>query len=570
MEKKKDWWKESVVYQIYPKSFQDSDGDGIGDIKGITNRLEYLNELGVNVLWICPVYKSPMDDGGYDISDYYQVDDMFGNNEDLDELINKAKMYDIEILMDLVVNHTSDEHEWFEKALADPKSKYRNYYVFKKGKDGGPPNNWRSYFGGSAWEKVDGEENMYYLHAFSKKQPDLNWENEELREEIYKMINYWLDKGLAGFRIDAILNIKKRFEYGFFEPDGEDDLVFIGKWILNQPGIEVWLNEMNEKTFLPHNSMTVAEADVPENRLKEYIGDNGYFSMVFDFSYTDIDVPETGEWYKQRNWTWEEMKENIYQSQYITQNNGWGALYLENHDQPRSINKYIPKEHINDYSKKMLATLFMMLRGTPFIYQGQELGMTNITIKNIDIYDDIATKDQYKRAVLSGMSEEEALEHMNNRSRDNSRTPIQWDRSKNAGFSKSDNTWLPVNENYKLINAQSQREDEHSVLSYYKKLVALRTKSIFKDIVIYGEFGEFSIPESSIIAYERKLGHNKILVLINYESTKKSIDLGNEFTNIILSNYEDSAINEDGHCTLRPFESIVITNIGDKIDENKK
>jgi glycosidase len=284
-----------------------------------------------------------MDDGGYDISDYFQIDELFGTNEDLDELLEKAKQLDIKVLMDLVVNHTSDEHVWFQEALHNPASKYRDYYIFKEGIDGNPPNNWRSYFGGSAWEPVPNEKNMFYLHAFTKKQPDLNWENEEVREEIYTMINYWLDKGLGGFRIDAILNIKKRLEYGIFESDGEDGLAFIGHWILNQPGIEVWLKEMRERTFKPHNSMTVAEADVPNERLDEYIGEDGYYSMVFDFSYTDIDVPETGEWFKDSQWTWTDMRTNIFTNQLVTQDKGWGALYLENHDQPRSINKYIPE-----------------------------------------------------------------------------------------------------------------------------------------------------------------------------------------------------------------------------------
>lgn len=308
---KEQWWKNSVVYQIYPKSFQDSDGDGIGDIQGIIQRLPYLKDLGVDVIWLSPVYQSPMKDGGYDISDYQAIDPIFGDMADMDKLIEKAGRLGIKILMDLVVNHTSSEHRWFQEALKDPKSKYRNYYIFREGVDGQAPNNWRSYFGGSAWEAVPGEENLFYLHVFAKEQPDLNWENPEVREEIISMINWWLDKGLGGFRIDAILNLKKKMEYGQFEPDGEDGLVYVGDWVLNQPGIEDWLREVDERTFRAHNSFTVAEADVPNERLEEYIGEGGYFRTVFDFSYTDIDVPKTGEWHKQSDWTVPDLRDAI-------------------------------------------------------------------------------------------------------------------------------------------------------------------------------------------------------------------------------------------------------------------
>ncbi len=555
----KEWWKESVVYQVYPKSFQDSDGDGIGDIQGIIQRLDYLKELGVDVVWICPLYKSPMDDGGYDIADYYTIDDMFGNNQDFDELLNKAEKLGMKILMDLVVNHTSDEHTWFQEALRDPESKYRDYYVFSEGIDGQPPNNWRTYFGESAWEPVPNEDNMYYLHAFTKKQPDLNWENQEMREEIYQMINYWLDKGLGGFRIDAILNIKKRIEKGFFEPDGEDGLVFIGHWILNQPGIEVWLKEMNDRTFRPHNSMTVAEANVPSERLKEYIGPQGFFSMVFDFSYTDIDVPSTGEWFKFSGWTWELMKKHIFTNQLVTQENGWGALYLENHDQPRSIDKYIPAAEINDYSKKMLATLFMLLRGTPFIYQGQELGMTNIQMDSMDEYDDIATHDQYSRAVLSGFSHEEALAAMNRRSRDNSRTPMQWDNSVNSGFSQAEKTWMKVNPNYHTINAEAELVQADSVFHYYRQLIQLRKDSHYQNTLVYGKFAPVNEQEDGTIVYQRILDEKKVLVAINYTNQSQTTEISTEFDQYLLGNY-DQPYQVGAQLSLRPYESVVLAN----------
>lgn len=554
------WWKESIIYQIYPKSFQDSNADGHGDIRGIINRLDYLKSLGIDVIWICPVYQSPMDDGGYDISDYYAIDESFGKTEDFDELLAKAEALGIKILMDLVVNHTSDEHDWFQQALKDPTSKYRDYYIFKKGIKGAPPNNWRSYFGHSAWEPVPNEENMYYLHSFGKKQPDLNWENKAVREDIYEMINYWLNKGLGGFRIDAILNIKKRIEYGIFEPDGDDGLVYIGHWIMNQPGVEKWLTEMNERTFKRHDSLTVAEAAVPNERLEEYIGKQGFFSMVFDFSYTDIDVPPTGEWFISSGWTWEDMRENIFINQLITQEKGWGALYLENHDQPRSVNKYIPKEHINSYSKKMLGTLFMLLKGTPFIYQGQELGMTNIEMDSIDDFDDIATHDQYNRALLSGMSEEEAFSAVSSRSRDNSRTPMQWDDSFNAGFSDAEHTWLKVNENYKEINVQREEDDPHSVLNYYKKLIDLRKNSRYKDVIVYGEFIPKTEANPNTMVYERRLGNEKLLVTVNFTNENQHITLDKELEILALGNYKKLVHKPKGTLVLRPYESLILAN----------
>lgn len=548
---KKAWWKEAVVYEIYPKSFQDSNGDGIGDLRGIIDRLAYVKALGADVIWLCPVYKSPMCDNGYDIADYYHVDPMFGSDEDMDELIAEAGRLGIKILMDLVVNHTSDEHEWFQKALKDPCSKYADYYVFRDGRDGEPPNNWRSYFGGSAWERI-GDSNRFYLHIFDKKQPDLNWECEELREEIYKIINYWLDKGLAGFRIDAISNIKKNIRYGTFPPDGEDGLCYIGDWVLNQPGIENFLQEMNERTFMLHDSMTVAEANVPDDLLDKFIGENGFFSMVFDFSYTDIDVPESGEWYQPTNWTVKEMKEKIFHSQIAVTSTGWAAPYLENHDQPRSVNKYIPTQYINDYSKTMLGGLFMMLKGTPFIYQGEELGMENIRMDSIQDYDDVATLNQHSRAVMAGMTEEEALNVVYLRSRDNSRTPMQWDTSKNAGFTDSDHTWIKVNPNYPSINAE-----HNAVLDFYKKLIALRKSGQYADVVVYGKFVPVENTADNVIAYERIQGEKYLMIICNFQPEESEMLLYTGYSTILLDNYGDGRI-EDGRIYLRPFECVVI------------
>lgn len=552
----REWWKEAVVYQIYPKSFYDSNGDGIGDLKGITQKLGYLKQLGVTVIWICPVYQSPMVDGGYDISDYYHINPMFGTDQDLDELIQKAGKLEIRVLMDLVVNHTSDEHQWFQEALRNPKSKYADYYIFRETEDGSPPNNWRSYFGDPAWEQAGGS-NRCYLHSFSKKQPDLNWDNIELREEIYRMVNHWLEKGIAGFRIDAICNIKKRLEFGTFEPDGEDGLRYIGDWILNQPGIEVYLQELNERTFRPHNSMTVAEADVPETLLDRFIGERGCFSMVFDFSYTDIDVPDTGEWFRPRHFTVTELRDRIYHSQIMVQEKGWGAVYLENHDQNRSVNKYIPQEDINYYSKTMLASLFLLLRGTPFIYQGQEIGMENIEMDSMDDYDDIATIGQYHRAVNEGYDPGEAFRIVAKRSRDNSRTPMQWSAEKNAGFSSSDHPWLKVNKNYRNIHAEQQNTEPISVLNYYRKLIHLRQDERYGDIVVYGRFVPYMVQEPSVIAYQRTLHGSELLCFNNYQNAKAVVDIPEGYHVKVTGNYEQDYKGTGEYC-LKPYESIVL------------
>ncbi|WP_228588713.1 alpha-amylase family glycosyl hydrolase [Alkalibacterium sp.] len=430
--------------------------------------------------------------------------------------------------------------------------------MFKKGVDGWPPNNWRSYFGGSAWEVVPEEDNTYYLHAFGKKQPDLNWDNSELREDIYNMINYWLKKGLAGFRIDAILNIKKRMVYGKLEPDGDDGLVYIGNWIMNQTGVKPLLKELNECTFEQHESFTVAEAAVPNEHLNEYVGRDGFFSMVFDFSYTDIDVNETGDWFKPSGWTWEEMREKIFVNQQVTQEIGWGASYLENHDQPRSISKYIPAQDISDISKKMLAMLFMMLRGTPFIYQGQEIGMTNIEMNSLDEYEDIATYDQYKRALVAGLSEEEAFKLISKRSRDNNRTPMQWDGSENAGFTNAEDPWLKVNPNYTTINVQRQEADPDSVLNFYKQLIRLRKDSEFKEVVIYGAFVPFETDCDQIIVYERVLDDRILLVAINYTNEQQLFHISDRYCRVVLSNYADTSTYETGSLSLRPYESVIL------------
>lgn len=552
------WWKEAIVYQIYPKSFKDSDGDGVGDINGIIEKLDYLQWLGVNVLWICPVYASPMADNGYDISDYYHIDPTFGTDEDMDRLIAEAGSRGMKILMDLVVNHTSNQHPWFRKALADPEGEYGDYYVFRQGNGKNPPDNLRSYFGGSVWERI-GDSDRYYFHAFAKEQPDLNWDNPRVREEIYDMMNYWLDKGLGGFRIDAIGNIKKNLVKSFYEPDGEDGLCYAGTWIQNQPGIEVYLKEMKERTLKPHNSMTVAEVGVPEELLEQFVGEDGFFSMVFDFTYTDIDVPETGEWFVPTGWTIKDMRERIFQSQLSIQKTGWGAPYLENHDQPRSLNKYIPEPEINVHSATMLGTLFMMLRGTPFIYQGQEIGMTNIPMDQLSDYDDIATHDQYERALKEGVSPEKAWEAIYQRSRDNSRTPMQWNGNRNGGFSDGDKTWLKVNPNFEEINVEKEMAEDESVLHYYRKLIRLRTEGPYKDVAIYGDFQPYPAASDHVIAFTREHEGSRLLVMLNVSNEETAVGLDSMNYKLVLGNYGDMGETKDGKYLCRHYESVILS-----------
>ena len=528
----KKWWKKEVGYQIYPRSFYDSNNDGIGDLNGITAKLDYLKELGITLIWICPIFKSPMDDNGYDISDYYDVNPEFGTKEDLERLISEAEKRGIKIILDLVINHTSDEHEWFVEALKNSESKYRNYYIFKRGKNGLPPTNWRSHFGGSAWEKVEGEtdENgneMYYLHLFTKKQPDLNWENPEVRQELYKMVNYWLERGIAGFRVDAINSIKKDEDYLDLPVDGADGLAHNIKYTLNQPGIEEFLSELAEKTFKKYNCMTVAETPLLEyERYNDFIGEDGFFSMIFDFSYADLDMTKGGFYYSLRDIPTVELRDKIFESQLTQQKYGWGAPFLENHDLPRSLNKFFG-EKANETNAKLLGNVFFFLRGTPFIYQGQEIGMDNFVRSYISEFDDIASKDQYQRALGEGFSSEEALYFVNKRSRDNSRTPMQWDNSKNAGFSKDENSksWIKLTGNQATTNVADQINDKDSIFSHYKKMIDLRQNGKYSDCLTFGDFISVPLENEKIIAYVRKYGNQKVLCINNFSCEKKEVKL---------------------------------------------
>ena len=528
----KKWWKKEVGYQIYPRSFYDSNNDGIGDLNGITEKLDYLKNLGITLIWVCPIFKSPMDDNGYDISDYYDVNPEFGTKEDLEKLIAEAEKRGIKVILDLVINHTSDEHEWFLEALKNPESKYRNYYIFKRGENGLPPTNWRSHFGGSAWEKVEGEADedgneMYYLHLFTKKQPDLNWKNPEVRKELYEMVNYWLEKGIAGFRVDAINSIKKDARYLDLPVDGADGMAHNVEYTLNQPGIEEFLSELAKETFKKYNAMTVAETPMLEyERYNDFIGEDGFFTMIFDFSYADLDMTKGGFYYSLRDIPTVELRDKIFESQLTQQKYGWGAPFFENHDLPRSLNKFFG-EKANETNAKLLANVFFFLRGTPFIYQGQEIGMDNFVRNDISEFDDIASKDQYQRALGEGFSSEEALYFVNKRSRDNSRTPMQWDNSKNAGFSKDENSksWIKLTGSQATTNVADQINDKDSIFSHYKKMIDLRQNGKYSDCLTFGDFISVPLENEKIIAYVRKYGNQKVLCISNFSELKQEVKL---------------------------------------------
>ena len=552
MEKK--WWQDKVAYQIYPKSFYDTNGDGIGDLPGIIEKLDYLKELGVDIVWLSPCYRSPLADQGYDISDYYDIDPRFGTMEDMDRLIAEAKKRDMYIVMDLVVNHCSDEHEWFKKACKDPDGKYGRFFYLRDKEDGKLPTNWRSYFGGSVWEDLPGT-NKQYLHVFHKKQPDLNWENPELREEVYKNINWWLDKGLGGFRIDAIINIKKALPMHDYEPDREDGLCSINKMLEEATGIGEFLGEMRDRTFKPHDAFSVGEVfNAKDEELPDFIGNNGYFSSMFDFNETIFGGSEKG-WYDCKEITPDDYKRCCFETQAKMGDFGFVSNIIENHDEPRGVSHYIPEGDCCDTSKKMLAALNFMLRGLPFIYQGQELGMENIPFKSIDEVDDISTLDEYKVALDAGLTPEAALKAVARRSRDNARTPMQWTGEENAGFTAG-TPWLRVNSNYTAINVEKETIDPNSVLNFYKKLIALRKDPEYKETVVYGALEPFMEDRHNLMAYYRKRDKT-LLVVGNYQWDEQEITLPSECKKVLINNYPDMVL--DGNSVkLHGYQVLVV------------
>ncbi|MCF0106264.1 MAG: alpha-glucosidase [Holdemanella sp.] len=532
------WWKYAIGYQIYPMSFCDKNNDGIGDIKGIISKLDYLEDLGVNLIWICPMYDSPMDDNGYDIRDYEAIYAPFGTMEDMQELIDKANAKGIKIMMDLVVNHTSDEHIWFQKALKDKHSPYRDYYWFKEGDGkGNPPCNWRSVFGGPVWEKVPGEDNMYYFHSFSKRQPDLNWNCPSMRRELGEMIARWMKRGIAGFRVDAI-NFINKDAFVSHEVDGPDGLVSCFAYTRNVPGIEKYYVYLKE-IFDANKCVTICEATgMPYEELDVYVGEHGTFSMVFDFNYTNIDV-ENEDYFRRTNWRVESYRDLLYDSQLQLQKVGWSAPFLENHDQPRCINKLIRNEKYHAVGAKTLALMLLSLKGTPFIYQGQEIGMVNFKRTGIEQFDDLNAKSQYEQSLANGFSEEESIYFLNMRSRDNSRTPMCWDKSQYGGFSNHE-PWILMNEKYPSINVEDQIKDETSVLNFYKKVIHLRKSD---PAFVESDFEAYPL-HKDIISYKR----GKYTIYINLSDKDIKLDIEG---NIVLNSYSDY----DG--TLKPYQGLI-------------
>ena len=552
----KRWWKESVVYQIYPRSFCDSNGYGIGDLNGITSKFDYLKELGIDVIWLSPVYKSPNDDNGYDISDYQAIMDEFGTMEDFDRMLAAAHERGIKIMMDLVVNHTSDEHKWFIESRKSTDNPYRDYYIWRPAKeDGSLPNNWGSCFSGPAWE-YDKTTDMYFLHLFSKKQPDLNWDNPVVRQEVFDMMNWWLDKGIDGFRMDVISLISKRPGL----PDGTLGLNGYATFDIaaNGPHVHEYLQEMRQKALNNADTITVGEcAGVTLEEAKKYArSDEKELNMVFQFEHMDVDGDEKAGKWTTRKMDLRDMKEILTRWQKGLQDVAWNSLYWENHDQPRSVSRFgNDSDEYREISAKMLATCLHMMQGTPYVYQGEELGMTNCPFNTLENFRDLESINAFHELTEQGKkTEEEMMAAISYKGRDNARTPMQWDDSTYAGFSTAQ-PWIMVNPNYTKINAKDQVNREDSVFKYYQKLISLRHNS---DLIVYGTYDLLLADDPDIYAYTRTLDDDKLIVYCNFSDNTREVELPEEFTNgkILISNYNDAAVNTK--ITLRPYEAIVI------------
>ena len=548
---KKAWWKEAVVYQIYPRSFCDSNGDGIGDLNGITSKLDYLKELGIDVIWLSPVYKSPNDDNGYDISDYEDIMTEFGTMDDFDKMLAAAHERGIKIVMDLVVNHTSDEHPWFVESRSSKDNEKRDYYIWKEGKDGKEPTNWGSAFSGPAW-KYDEKTDMYYLHLFSVKQPDLNWENPKVRKEVFDMMTRWCEKGIDGFRMDVISLISK--------PEGYPDAKVVGLYgdmgiCANGPKVHDYLKEMNEKVLSKFDIMTVGEtAGVTLEEAKKYANTDGSeLNMVFQFEHMDLDGGEKFKWSTQPM-PLVPLKENLSKWQKGLDGVAWNSLYFCNHDQPRIVSRLGDEsDAYRELSAKCIATCLHMMQGTPYVYQGEELGMTNTVFNSVDDFRDLESVNAYRELVESGLyTDEDMFPKIAHKSRDNARTPMQWDASENAGFTTG-KPWIAVNPNYKKINVADQLKREDSVFHYYQKLIRLRKEN---EIIVYGNY-ELLLPEDeNIFAYIRTLDNQKLLVVCNFSKSEQKFDFsGYENAKVLISNYNRDA-RKDG--ILKPYEATVL------------
>ncbi len=555
MDLHKKWWKEAVVYQIYPRSFYDSNGDGIGDLPGIIEKLDYLQELGVDVIWLNPIYKSPNADNGYDISDYYDIMDEFGTMVDFDRLLNEAHKRGIKIVMDLVVNHTSDEHKWFLESRKSKDSPYRNFYFWRPGKNGKPPNNWTSFFGGPAWE-YDPQTGEYYLHLFATKQPDLNWDNPQVRQEVYKMMKWWLDKGIDGFRMDVI-NLISKVEGLPDDREGEKKGGLVGfKYYANGPRVHEYLQEMNRLVLSKYDIMTVGETPfVTPEIAKLYVEyDRNELNMLFHFEHMDMDC--SGSKWNIKPWKLTDLKKIMYKWYLALKDKGWNSLYLNNHDQPRMVSRFGNDKEYRVESAKLLATLLHTWQGTPYIYQGEEIGMTNCKFESIDEFRDIETLNFYREMKEKGMSDDSILEILNKRSRDHARTPMQWDDSNNAGFTTG-KPWIKVNPNYKEINGKKALADKDSIFYYYKKLIQLRKTH---PAVVYGDVQMLYESDEKIFAYTRSYGNEKLLVVMNFSEEEVEFCAPKEiFSNqpeLLISNYE---VEDDiqQKIVLKPYESRV-------------
>ena len=555
---KRKWWHGKVAYQIYPKSFQDTNGDGIGDLRGVINRLDYLKDLGIDIIWLSPIYQSPFVDQGYDISDYYAVNPCFGTMEDFDELLAETKKRDMHILMDLVVNHCSDQHEWFQKACKDPDGEYGKYFYIMDGKDGNPPNNWRAEFGGSCWDKIPGYDNKFYFHTFAKEQPDLNWENKTVREEVCKMVNWWLDKGISGFRIDAIINIKKDLTWESLPADSADGTVSVFETNKRAHGIGEFLGELRDRCFLPHNALTVGEVfnSTPE-QLEEFIGENGYFSTMFEFEHC-LTTFAGAHWCDSVPFEFKKWRDVVLNNQLYVNDLAFEANIIENHDQTRGVSYFIPEEDYSYESVTALATVMLLLKGIPFIYQGQEIGMRNCRFESADDYEDISTLEQYKQAIAKGHSVESAMNVCYQYSRDNARTPMQWNAKENAGFTTG-TPWFQVNPNHTQINVETDLAAEKSVFKFYKKLIALRKSPEFEEILVEGNTRPVYIEEDSIFAYERisKDDNKKVLVISNYQNLEYNFKFNHTFEEVLLNNYDNLEI-KNGELFLKPYQTVVL------------
>lgn len=560
MENRK-WYHKEVIYQVYPASFRDSNGDGIGDLNGITEKLPYLKSLGIHTVWLNPIFASPMVDNGYDVSDYYQINPMFGTMEDFDRMVETGKQLGIRFILDMVVNHCSDQHEWFQKALRDPEGPYGKYFFFRKGENGNPPNNWRSIFGGSVWEKVPGSD-YYYLHVFAKEQVDLNWDCREMREQIYDMMNWWLDKGIAGFRLDAITYIKKQPGLPSYPADAPDGLCSPNYGSLNVSGIGEILAEIRDRTYgrkeIRDQVITIGEVGgVRDGELPKFISQkDGYFSTIFEFSLEHLDKKAPNFfWFDLNHWTAEEFKATLFEKVEATEEDCWYLPMLEGHDLSRMIDRMLPKEGQNFYGASMLGLLNVMRPGSALIYQGMELGMRNNYLPTIDDYADIQTKEEYRRALEYGYDRQKAWEEVTLQSRDHSRMPFPWNESKNSGFSDADKTWLPANPNYPEVNAEREMDDPDSLWSWYKEMIRLRTNSEFTEVLTYGKFIPCYREKKNVIAFERSDEAATLLIILNFQDKEISLELEGA-PEILMSNYRRSTV--EPVIALKPFEALLL------------